>query len=222
MYNFSGDHDPLLIRVPEPAREPLPMRMAKKYGFGYRRPVPQVTPHWSQWPQTRPYTTVGLRKSSNQETGAAAFSVPGIHHWNSSAQAPPLSDSSMQKGDRTIMSRGLSPRRAPPPVMPGRSLSRTGNFNNSSSRFVTGSLDLHASPYNANRGFWQGFTAYSTRESRPMYRHANGLSRRGDDYVHDQSIFFSTSPLVSGHFIIHPDWVSERSGLRRSKSLLSF
>ncbi|WAR00895.1 hypothetical protein MAR_025267 [Mya arenaria] len=41
-----------------------------------------------------------------------------------------------------------------------------------------------------------------------------------DDYVHEQSMFMRTNPSCSGHFIIHPDWVSERSGLRRSNSMI--
>ncbi|XP_045215990.2 uncharacterized protein LOC123566164 isoform X2 [Mercenaria mercenaria] len=41
-----------------------------------------------------------------------------------------------------------------------------------------------------------------------------------DDYVHERSMFMTTTPNCVGHFIIHPDWVSERSSLRRSKSML--
>ncbi|XP_052279869.1 uncharacterized protein LOC127877729 isoform X1 [Dreissena polymorpha] len=41
-----------------------------------------------------------------------------------------------------------------------------------------------------------------------------------DDYVHESSMFMSTTPACSGHFIIHPDWVSERSALRRSNSMI--
>ncbi|XP_063434327.1 uncharacterized protein LOC134715806 [Mytilus trossulus] len=37
----------------------------------------------------------------------------------------------------------------------------------------------------------------------------------GDDYVHERSMFMTTQPSCTGHFIIHPDWVSERSGKRK-------
>ena len=29
-----------------------------------------------------------------------------------------------------------------------------------------------------------------------------------------------TTPRCTGHFIIHPDWVSEKGGIRRSKSFI--
>jgi len=41
-----------------------------------------------------------------------------------------------------------------------------------------------------------------------------------DDYVHDQSMFMTTTPRCVGHFIIHPDWVSEKSALRRSNTMI--
>ncbi|XP_067667811.1 uncharacterized protein [Haliotis asinina] len=62
------------------------------------------------------------------------------------------------------------------------------------------------------------YTMYpqSARESRPMgrYRRRASFSK---DYVHDLSCFQSTQPMVTGHFIIHPDWVSERMTPRRQQ-----
>ncbi|XP_076465113.1 uncharacterized protein LOC143296951 [Babylonia areolata] len=130
-----------------------------------------------------------------------------------------------RNGDRDIiMRRGLSPRRAAPPSIPGRSrtLTHYGSFGNREEpNPYIGGLDLYASPYNANRGFNQGFTDYSTRQSRPMHRHMRPASKC-DEYLHNNSVYYSTVPNVTGHFIIHPDWVSERQSLRRSQSLLSF
>ncbi|XP_046377067.1 uncharacterized protein LOC124149487 isoform X2 [Haliotis rufescens] len=63
------------------------------------------------------------------------------------------------------------------------------------------------------------YTMYpqSARESRPMgrYRRRASFSK---DYVHDLSCFQSTQPMVTGHFIIHPDWVSERMTPRRKQT----
>eukprot|EP00745_Piridium_sociabile_P039477 TRINITY_DN73847_c0_g1_i1.p1 TRINITY_DN73847_c0_g1~~TRINITY_DN73847_c0_g1_i1.p1 ORF type:complete len:152 (+),score=27.03 TRINITY_DN73847_c0_g1_i1:63-458(+) len=129
-----------------------------------------------------------------------------------------------KRGDReVIMSRGLSPRRAAPAPMPGRTMAHYGSFGNREepNRYI-GALDLYASPYNANRGFNQGFTDYSCRQqSRPMHRHMS-TAKKGEEYLHNNSIYYSTTPNVTGYFIIHPDWVSERQTLRRSQSLLSF
>lgn len=51
-------------------------------------------------------------------------------------------------------------------------------------------------------------------------RKSNRRASFSDEYVHERSMFMSTTPSCSGHFIIHPDWVSERSGLRRSNSMI--
>lgn len=42
----------------------------------------------------------------------------------------------------------------------------------------------------------------------------------GEEYVHQHSMFMLTTPRCTGHFIIHPDWVSERSGMKRSRSFI--
>lgn len=42
----------------------------------------------------------------------------------------------------------------------------------------------------------------------------------GEQYEHQFSTFTLTTPRCSGHFIIHPDWVSENSGMRRSRSFI--
>lgn len=55
----------------------------------------------------------------------------------------------------------------------------------------------------------------------PLHMRKNRRSAAAtDDYVHERSMFMTTTPQCVGHFIIHPDWVSERSSLRRSKSML--
>ncbi|XP_041361365.1 uncharacterized protein LOC121377443 [Gigantopelta aegis] len=46
-------------------------------------------------------------------------------------------------------------------------------------------------------------------DPRPRRRHRRRASF-SQGYVHDGSCFSYTKPLVTGHFIIHPDWVSER------------
>ncbi|XP_060074254.1 uncharacterized protein LOC132553980 [Ylistrum balloti] len=38
---------------------------------------------------------------------------------------------------------------------------------------------------------------------------------KSQDYVHEHSMFMTTQPLCRGHFIIHPDWVSERLPRRK-------
>ncbi|KAL8570793.1 hypothetical protein ACOMHN_006943 [Nucella lapillus] len=129
-----------------------------------------------------------------------------------------------KQGDREIiMKRGLSPRRAAPPTIPrGRTMAHYGSFGNRDPpNPYIGALDMYASPYNANRGFNQGFTDYSTRQSRPMHRHETP-TKKGEEYLHNNSIYYSTTPNVTGYFVIHPDWVSERVTLRRSQSLQSF
>lgn len=51
-------------------------------------------------------------------------------------------------------------------------------------------------------------------------RNNKRTAAKTDDYVHEQSMFMSTTPRCVGHFVIHPDWVSERTALRRSKSMI--
>ncbi|KAI8792870.1 hypothetical protein BgiBS90_005859 [Biomphalaria glabrata] len=38
-------------------------------------------------------------------------------------------------------------------------------------------------------------------------------------YVHDHGVFTSTMPRITGNYVIHPDWVSEKPRLRRTRSL---
>ena len=42
---------------------------------------------------------------------------------------------------------------------------------------------------------------------------------RKEDYNPTFSLQLTT-PRCTGHFIIHPDWVSEKGGIRRSKSFI--
>ncbi|KAL3865424.1 hypothetical protein ACJMK2_042814 [Sinanodonta woodiana] len=104
-------------------------------------------------------------------------------------------------------------------------------------------------PYAANHGYYSnngyGYSRYGSREDDGVIRgmgiklgereplpsiyskrlegvQFNRRTRqlpRSDDYVHELSMFMTTQPRVSGHFIIHPDWVSERMGLRRSHTM---
>lgn len=223
--------------------DPEPLKLVRKFGFGYKKPEAAVNPHWSQWPVAPPQTA---RPSSNTRARVQTFSPhPPCCPRNHYSQAPDIKIDSWRHeesshrdmaattyGDMTsmmgsdprqvIMARGLSPRRQPPPRLTTRSLTHYGSFGNREPPNPhIGGLDLHANPYNANRGFNQGITSYSTRESRPMHRHPRRACRE-DDFRHDHSIFYSTTPNVAGNFIIHPDWVSERNALRRSHSLLSF
>lgn len=54
----------------------------------------------------------------------------------------------------------------------------------------------------------------SKTDLRPMQRRVIRYPR-SDDYVHERSMFMTTQPPCTGHFIIHPDWVSERMGKRK-------
>ncbi|KAK3097901.1 hypothetical protein FSP39_014281 [Pinctada imbricata] len=54
----------------------------------------------------------------------------------------------------------------------------------------------------------------SNTDIRPMQRRQIRYPR-GEEYVHEHSMFMTTQPLVRGHFIIHPDWVSERLTKKR-------
>uniref|UniRef100_A0A2C9KTW7 Uncharacterized protein n=1 Tax=Biomphalaria glabrata TaxID=6526 RepID=A0A2C9KTW7_BIOGL len=38
-------------------------------------------------------------------------------------------------------------------------------------------------------------------------------------YVHNHGVFTSTMPRITGNYVIHPDWVSEKPRLRRTRSL---
>lgn len=119
----------------------------------------------------------------------------------------------------------LSPRKhAHPPGMPGRSYTHYQGFHMPVS--YMGALDLQAPNYTYATGQQRPINNYTVygpppKETRPMHRHNNRRSS-SKDYVHNHSIFTSTMPNVSGYYIIHPDWVSERFQLRRAKSLMSF
>ncbi|XP_070204368.1 uncharacterized protein [Littorina saxatilis] len=192
-------------------------------------PVVNKGPHWSQWPQPlhsarlpkpvrpdlsprAPCSARELRQYSHKPTLVTWKEPETVHE--------PVN---MNMSDRSvIMNRGLSPRRAAPKYPGSRSLTHYGSFGNREDpNPYIGGLDLHASPYNANRGFNQGITSHSSRQSRPMHRHLRTASK-GEEYLHNSSIFYSTTPMATGYFSIHPDWVSERLSLRRSQSLLSF
>ncbi|XP_070204361.1 uncharacterized protein [Littorina saxatilis] len=196
---------------------------------GSYEPVVNKGPHWSQWPQPlhsarlpkpvrpdlsprAPCSARELRQYSHKPTLVTWKEPETVHE--------PVN---MNMSDRSvIMNRGLSPRRAAPKYPGSRSLTHYGSFGNREDpNPYIGGLDLHASPYNANRGFNQGITSHSSRQSRPMHRHLRTASK-GEEYLHNSSIFYSTTPMATGYFSIHPDWVSERLSLRRSQSLLSF
>lgn len=51
-------------------------------------------------------------------------------------------------------------------------------------------------------------------DMRPMQRRTIRYPK-SEEYVHDHSMFMTTQPLIRGHFIIHPDWVSERLTKKR-------
>jgi len=200
-----------------------------------------LNPHWSQWvPKQTSGDLINPASFSPRPppnltprppTSPRKAETPGIHSWrnteptNDAMATTTYNDMTamMNNGDRhVIMNRGLSPRRAAPPRMPGRTMTHYGSFGNREQpNPYIGGLDLHASNYQANRGFNQGITSYTSREGRPMHRHMRKCSK-GEDYRHDQSTFYNTTPMATGYFIIHPDWVSERLSMRRSKSLLSF
>ncbi|XP_056021112.1 uncharacterized protein LOC125648962 isoform X2 [Ostrea edulis] len=51
-------------------------------------------------------------------------------------------------------------------------------------------------------------------DMRPMQRRVIRYPK-SEEYVHEHSMFMTTQPLIRGHFIIHPDWVSERLTKKR-------
>ncbi|XP_061172667.1 uncharacterized protein LOC133181994 [Saccostrea echinata] len=51
-------------------------------------------------------------------------------------------------------------------------------------------------------------------DMRPMQRRIIRYPK-SEEYVHEHSMFMTTQPLIRGHFIIHPDWVSERLTKKR-------
>ncbi|KAK7489242.1 hypothetical protein BaRGS_00019494 [Batillaria attramentaria] len=231
-FDLYDQHDPLISYAPY---EPKPLQLAKTYGYGYRKPAKQVDPHWSQWPdssrQKRPNTTTCLtprppdsrllasdlpkfmqpkilETDSKEEYSQALYPPPISAQINPSSPEP----EDMNRGNReVIMNRGLSPRRAPPPTMPGRSMTQYGGSfggHNRGQNSYIGALDLYASPYNA-KGY--GVDAWGW-----------GIRYRWEANVPGTKGLESTTPNVTGYFIIHPDWVSERLSLRRSQSLLGF
>ncbi|KAK3588791.1 hypothetical protein CHS0354_012003 [Potamilus streckersoni] len=60
---------------------------------------------------------------------------------------------------------------------------------------------------------------YSKRMEGVKFNRRTKQLPKSEDYVHELSMFMTTQPRVSGHFIIHPDWVSERMSLRRSHTM---
>lgn len=60
------------------------------------------------------------------------------------------------------------------------------------------------------------FNKYPLHMRKTRYR----VQPATEDYVHEHSVFTTTTPRCVGHFIIHPDWVSERGGIRRSLTMI--
>ncbi|XP_076444291.1 uncharacterized protein LOC143282512 [Babylonia areolata] len=221
----SGDLDCGTWGLPE---DPQPLKVVKKYGYGYRKPEKEVSPHWSQWPQPpvqKPrlsvrhhFATVAPNLYKNPKPSQQSVNAPVFNDTNINATM----NSRMRYGDERniIMHRGLSPRRAAPPTMPGRSMTQYGGFGGGHRDYI-GSLDLCAPAYNGYRGQAPVTGRSTSRESRPMHRHLR-TAKQEEGYLHNNSIYYSTTPNVSGYFIIHPDWVSERLSMRRSQSLLAF
>jgi len=122
----------------------------------------------------------------------------------------------------------LSPRKqAGPPGIPGRSYTHYQGYGMPVHSYM-GALDLQAPNFTYATGQQRPIANYAVYgppqrpvERRPMHKHKSRTST-SDDYVHNHATFASTTPNVTGYYVIHPDWVSERSSLRRSKSLLSF
>ncbi|ESO89603.1 hypothetical protein LOTGIDRAFT_234218 [Lottia gigantea] len=68
----------------------------------------------------------------------------------------------------------------------------------------------------------RGRLGTSERRSRPLHRHQNRYGRSlstadESEFVHNRGVFNTTFPNVRGHFVIHPDWVSERMTPRTSR-----
>jgi len=122
------------------------------------------------------------------------------------------------------IARSLSPRRrAQPNGLQGNSYTHYNGY--AMPVNYLSALDLQAPNFSYATGHQYPIANYSVygpppRESRPMHKHK---SRRSSDkdYVHNHSMFTSTIPQVTGYYIIHPDWVSERASLRRTNSMMA-
>ncbi|GFN86807.1 hypothetical protein PoB_001331300 [Plakobranchus ocellatus] len=168
----------------------------------------------------RPHTTVGahIRHQFVNETPYTDFNDPPQEEGNMDPR----------EAFNRAMAGNLSPRKHHnPPGRPGRSYTHYNGF--AMPVTYVGALDLQAPNFTYATGNHQrtvqNYTVYGPppREHRPMHRHLSKSRKSSDDdYVHNHSIFTSTYPSVAGYYIIHPDWVSERSSMRRAKSLLSF
>ncbi|GFR93821.1 hypothetical protein ElyMa_004387000 [Elysia marginata] len=196
-----------------------PSSTAAQAGTVRYPPTPPHTPVRRPLP-FRPNTSVGplIRNQFVKETAYTDFS--------DSTQQDNMNP---RDAFNCAMAGNLSPRKHHnPPGRPGRSYTHYNGF--AMPVTYVGALDLQAPNFTYatgnNQRTVQNYTVYGPppREHRPMPRHISNKSRKSsdDDYVHNHSIFTGTYPSVAGYYIIHPDWVSERASMRRSKSLLSF
>ncbi|KAK3790505.1 hypothetical protein RRG08_060555 [Elysia crispata] len=196
-----------------------PNSTAAQAGTTRHPPTPPHTPVRRPLP-FRPHTTVGplIRNQFANETAYTDFSDP-----------PEQDNMNSRDAFSRAMAGNLSPRKHHnPPGRPGRSYTHYNGF--AMPVTYVGALDLQAPNFTYATGNHQrtvqNYTVYGPppREHRPMHRHISNKPRQSsdEDYVHNHSIFTGTYPSVAGYYIIHPDWVSERASMRRSKSLLSF
>ncbi|CAL1528775.1 unnamed protein product [Lymnaea stagnalis] len=106
-----------------------------------------------------------------------------------------------------------------PPGLPGRSYTQYNGFAMPVT-YMDGTC-LTATNYGNNYQPSKMYRAPFPQAENPI-RPAPHTSRRSSsiEYVHSNSVFTSTMPKITGNYVIHPDWISERSTVRRSKSLL--
>jgi len=200
---------------------------------------PNDNPHWIEYPSRKtPFLTTvqrSLKAGPARPLITVSAHIRGefAHNQNKTPLVPPNTEvktSVMASRPcsyvEQAIARSLSPRRqAGPPGMPGRSYTHHRGYRVPVS--YVGALDLQAPNYNYSTGHQYPISNYTVygpppRESRPMHKHQSNSKRSStDEYVHDHSVFTTTNQSVSGYYIIHPDWVSERSAMRRSRSLMN-
>ncbi|KAL4227859.1 hypothetical protein ACF0H5_013297 [Mactra antiquata] len=204
---------------PEPKKIPKsPRRPSTSQGFIERRNSKQV--HSGQpvqyYPDIKSWTNVSAE--NDRKAVAAMFSTlqrsqsfyePSQKPMTSiSINDPPSKDTYTRYGGQVVDPRSLYQQN----FFPYYQSAGTGPRDSMHLQELSRQMNQGNAPpmYNGNYSF----------NKYPLHMRKNRRTASTDDYVHDQSMFMTTTPRCVGHFIIHPDWVSERGGLKRSKSMI--
>lgn len=217
---------------PEPKNHEQPQRPHTSLGI-HRPPTPYGGGPGDDI-EDRPSSVIpgyGFGDSEDITRGPPMTYVPELKSWiNSSSQY----DKDIAHNIMATMYSSLAPPLPPEALRPKRQMTftyggrRSHNFNYSS---MADPLIHYSQSW---RPMFEDTRSYSRQELRhsvPSFPQIPGLERshtdltpqrrrvirypRTEDYVHERSMFMTTQPPCTGHFIIHPDWVSERSGKRK-------